>query len=363
MHPTRSHLRFGDVPNTRPSSPRSNVLPSGSASIHPQTQRRLIRFHPYIPPCAGSFSRSAHAEYEDIIAHQNSSIIEGQASLLNDPHLLPQKATYVERQANNFLDVYRRRRHVNPEPMKQPYHRQQRMIPKSSIRSSQVLPIPDNDACQSFTGLGSGEGELGASRYHMLCSVSMDTLRPTGVETLMYTPAREPVQHQPWALSHIAQTSMLRNERENISWKGSDYEKRTTSFPAAYPSYLQLATSEYGCASEIGLDDSSLGLPEQPVNPAASTGIVEPGKGYAQSSIAALSKGEMNKLTVCSFIFSGIKHYRCECGFESASKGRMDRHRDSLLHSKRKHGCACGRFFTRADSLQRHKKKCNLQQH
>ncbi|KIL62049.1 hypothetical protein M378DRAFT_808088 [Amanita muscaria Koide BX008] len=151
---------------------------------------------------------------------------------------------------------------------------------------------------------------------------------------------------------------MLRKERENISWKGvgSDYEKRTTPFPPAYPSYLQLATSEYGCASEIGLDsdDSSLCLPQQPVNPAASTGIVEPGKGNAQSSIAALSKGEMNKLTVCSFI--------CECGFESASKGRMDRHRDSLLHSKRKHGCACGRFFTRADSLHRHKKKCNIQQ-
>ncbi|KIL55920.1 hypothetical protein M378DRAFT_173171 [Amanita muscaria Koide BX008] len=306
------------------------------------------------------FSCSAHT-------HDGSSIVEGQANLLNDPLLLPPEATFVQRHCNDvnsiiqFLDVYRQRLHVNVETMRELYHRLQKMMEQPSIRISQVLPIPENDACQSFTELGSsGGGELGTFQYHAPPSVNMDTVRPAdalrAVEAPMYSSATVPTQYQTRASLHSVQTSMLDRGHEAIPWQGvvSDYEKRIAPLPPAYASYPQLANSAYGCASEVGLE-GSLCMSQQPMNPTAFIDTVEAGRGYTQASIVGSSKGEQ---TVSSFISGGTKHYRCGCGFESDSKRRMDRHHDSLRHSERKHGCSCGKFFTRVDSLKRHKKRC-----
>ncbi|KIL62080.1 hypothetical protein M378DRAFT_809052 [Amanita muscaria Koide BX008] len=312
------------------------------------------------------FSYSAHAVHGDAIINDNPSTVERHASLLNAPPLLPQdsEATFIERHCKDVksiieaLDVYRQRLHVNVEAMRELYHCLQKMAEKPSIRISQGLPIPGHDVFQTFTELGSsGDGELSAFQYHAPCSVNTDTLCPAdalhALEAPMYSSATAHVQHQTWAStsSHSAETTLLHGGRETLSWQGvmSDYEKRTAPFPLAYASYSQLATSEYGRASEIGLE-SSLCLSQQPMK-----------KGHAQPSIAASFGEENSGSPVYPFTAGGIKRYRCGCGFKSASKGGMDRHRDSLRHSEPKHRCSCGKFFTRVDSLKRHKKKkrCN----
>ncbi|KIL55925.1 hypothetical protein M378DRAFT_551807 [Amanita muscaria Koide BX008] len=307
------------------------------------------------------FSYSARAVHGDAIIHDNPSTVEHQDSLLNDPLLLSQdsEVTLIERHCKDVksiiesLDVYRQRLHVNVEAMRELYHCLQKMTEKPSIRISQGLPIPGHDVCQTFTGLGSrGGGELSAYAPR---SVNTDTLCPADAlhapEAPMYSSSTAHVQHQTWASSHSAETTLLHGRSETLPWQGvvNDYEKRTATFPSAYASYSQLATSEYSRASEIGLE-SSLGLSQQPMK-----------NGHAQSSIAASSKEEISG--VYPFTASGIKRYRCGCGFKSASKGGMDRHRDSLRHSEPKHRCSCGKFFTRVDSLKRHKKKkkCNTQ--
>ncbi|KAM6494006.1 hypothetical protein JOM56_010367 [Amanita muscaria] len=273
-------------------------------------------------------SRSAHAEYGDVVAPHDSSTTESQTSLLNGRLLLPSE-TLVERHSENmsdmvfsigskpeplayvyadsivkFPDVDRQRRHVNPEAMREPYHRWRKMIPKHTIRFS---PYSDNGASQSFAELGSG-GELGAPQGHMPYSVSMDTLGPAhafhALKIPMYSPATEPVKYQIRGLSHSAQTSMLRKPHKAVPWKGvrGDYEKRSTPFPLAHPFYYpHLATSEYGRASEIDTDGSNSCLLQHRMNSSVFTNT-ETGKGNIQSSVADSSGGESNEPSVVSFI-------------------------------------------------------------
>ncbi|KIL62035.1 hypothetical protein M378DRAFT_807819 [Amanita muscaria Koide BX008] len=316
---------------------------------------------------------AAHAMYGDVIAHDDAPTIEDQASLLNDPFLLPPEASFLERSSKNvdsiieFLDAYRQRLHATAEAMRELYHSRQRTMTEPSVKKFPALPIPNNDAFQTFTELGTSEGELGAFQYHVPPSVCLDTLRPADahreVEIPMYSPRTEPVQHQTqWALLHSAQTNMLNRGAETLPWQGvmSEHEKRNTPFPPVYASYPQLATSENGRASEIGIDGANLCLSQQLMSPNVFIDTVEAGQGDVQSTVAGSSGGEVSELGVVSFISGGTKRYRCRCGFESASKGCMDRHRDSLQHSERKHRCPCGRLFTRDDSLKRHRKR---QQH
>ncbi|KIL56466.1 hypothetical protein M378DRAFT_181961 [Amanita muscaria Koide BX008] len=52
------------------------------------------------------------------------------------------------------------------------------------------------------------------------------------------------------------------------------------------------------------------------------------------------------------------KRYRCMCGRKTKTVAEMQRHRESLIHSERKHVCGCGKRYTRRDSLVRHMKRC-----
>ncbi|KAM6500092.1 hypothetical protein JOM56_003106 [Amanita muscaria] len=54
------------------------------------------------------------------------------------------------------------------------------------------------------------------------------------------------------------------------------------------------------------------------------------------------------------------KRYRCQCGHQTRNVGDMERHHESLKHSEPKHVCACGKKYSRKDSLARHEKKCAM---
>ncbi|KIL67039.1 hypothetical protein M378DRAFT_23029 [Amanita muscaria Koide BX008] len=54
------------------------------------------------------------------------------------------------------------------------------------------------------------------------------------------------------------------------------------------------------------------------------------------------------------------KRYRCQCGHQTKNAGDMERHHESLKHSEPKHVCACGKKYSRKDSLARHEKKCPM---
>ncbi|KAM6494002.1 hypothetical protein JOM56_010363 [Amanita muscaria] len=260
--------------------------------------------------------------YGDVIVHDDASTIEDQASLLNDSFLLPPEVSFLERRSENvdsiieILDAYRQRLHVTAEAMRELYHSRQRTMTEPSVKKFPALPIPNNDAFQSFTELETSEGELGAFQYHVPPSVCLDTLRPADahreVEIPMFSPGTEPVQHQTqWALLHSAQTNMLNRGAKTLPWQGvmSEYEKRITPFPPAYASYPQLATSENGRASEIGIDGVNLCL-SQLMSPNVFIDTVEAGQGDVQSTVAdaaskVLARGVWTDIAIACNIRNG----------------------------------------------------------
>lgn len=52
------------------------------------------------------------------------------------------------------------------------------------------------------------------------------------------------------------------------------------------------------------------------------------------------------------------RHFLCECGHQTKTKGDMLRHHETLKHTQRKYACPCGVSYTRGDGLKRHQRSC-----
>ena len=77
----------------------------------------------------------------------------------------------------------------------------------------------------------------------------------------------------------------------------------------------------------------------------------------------------MQTLGKCKNAKSCIDKYVCKiCDYSTSRKSSYDKHILTPKHQKRQfavehpHKCACGKYFTRKDSLHRHKKSCNYEE-
>ncbi|KAM6494017.1 hypothetical protein JOM56_010378 [Amanita muscaria] len=188
-----------------------------------------------------------------------------------------------------------------------------------------------------------------------------DTLDAAGPP--VYTSMKVVAQQQALAAwSCNTQTSMTDIGEENLPClEAANYhDKRTTSFAPVYPPFPQSTNFDYGHAQEIAFSSASSCLPGQTISPVALIDTSDNKDDHAKSSVTAPPR---DGPTVLSFVSGGIKHYRCECGYESARKGDVHHHLESLRHSERKYKCSCGKKFTRYDSLDRHRKRCKHRGH
>ena len=133
-------------------------------------------------------------------------------------------------------------------------------------------------------------------------------------------------------------------------------DKRT--FTPTHATSPQSTNRDCGYAPEVGIDSAMPCLPGQTLSPVALTYTSDNRDDHARSSVSAPPRNEMGGTSVLAFMSDGVKHYRCECGYESARKGDVVHHLESLQHSERKYECSCGKKFTRNDSLNRHRKRC-----
>ncbi|KIL57533.1 hypothetical protein M378DRAFT_381521 [Amanita muscaria Koide BX008] len=304
---------------------------------------------------------SPHAMYGNVSTYHDSPATEGQGGLLDS--MFPSPQAYIKNDVDSvieFLDVRRQRINYNAEAMKELYLRRQSMMAKPNIEDSVALPILNGGAFLPFTGLGFGRSDLDAFQYHLSQGLGMDILhhadalnepkRPVSMKVAGHYQASA-------ALSHNMQTSMTEIMDRSLPCGevARCHDKRAFIPAHATP---QSSNLDYGHAPEIGLSSARSCLPGQTISPASLTYISDNRDGHVRSSVSTPPRNRIGGPTVLSFISGGIKHYRCECGYESVRKGDVHHHIESLQHSERKYGCSCGKKFTRYDSLKRHGKRC-----
>ncbi|KAM6493323.1 hypothetical protein JOM56_011457 [Amanita muscaria] len=281
-------------------------------------------------------SSSPHAMHGNATTyHDSPPTIGGQGGLLDS--MFPSSQAYIKNDVDSvieFLNVRRQRLNDNAEAMKECYHQRQNMMAKPNIEDSATLPIPNGGAFLPCTDIGFGGSDVDAFQYH-LSGHGMDILRHADALDAVGPPVSMKVagQHQAWvALSHSMQTIMTEIEDESLPCGevAGYHDKRT--FTLAYATSPHL---DYGHASEMGFGSAISDLPGQAISPAALAYTSDNRDDHAGSPLSAPSRNEMGGPTVLSFMSDGIRHYRCECGYQSARKGDVDHHLESLQHSER----------------------------
>ncbi|KAM6490919.1 hypothetical protein JOM56_013623 [Amanita muscaria] len=306
------------------------------------------------------FSSSPHSVYGDATINHDSPDAEGQGGLLNNR--FPSSRSFVEIGVDSVIEsieLCRQRLNENVEAMKMLYHRRQSMMEKSLMENPASLAVPSGGAFLPFAELGFGRSEIDAFQYRLPEGLGIDI--PRHADTLsaagppVYTSMRAIAQQQTLvALSRNTQTNMAEIGDGSLPCQAQEladyHDKRTAPLAPVYARFPQ--SINYGHAQEIAFGSASSC---QTISPAALVGTSDKKDGHVKSSVAALPR---DGPSVLSFVSGGIKHYRCECGYESTRKGDVHHHIESLQHSERKYECSCGKKFTRYDSLNRHRKRC-----
>ncbi|KAM6493999.1 hypothetical protein JOM56_010360 [Amanita muscaria] len=158
--------------------------------------------------------------------------------------------------------------------------------------------------------------------------------------------AAVPAQQQPWELLNSAQTSLLgeasdRADAEQYSHQpmvASHHENMMSLFSHESATLLQAVTSvtpDCGNAPGSGVGGSGhWDLPQQPLSSTTFAHAATGEESRMQVSSPSPEGGISNTSASCR---QGVRSYLCDCGVEFKRKGGLDRHRQSLQHSKRIH--------------------------